>query len=360
MALADKPRPGIRRKGNRWEVYVRVSGELHRTSFPLTTPLVEMSDWQDRQRARLAPDPEGGLAADVTRYLLTVRHMPTFNERKRHLELWVAVFGTDRDPHSITTSEIDAQLSEWRASGLAPTSVRHRRTALLHLFNKLYGDKENPVRRSWRPSDPKPEPRAIPPAVLKQILRSITGPKTRARLRVIAATGLPHKQVMLIRPEDIDWTRSRVRIAPRQKGAGAAGRWLPMNRHARFAFRALAKADAFGEFSTGAMRITWQRALKRLNLPASIRPYDVRHTAGTLLYQATRDLATVARLLGHSDPRTAARYSIEAHVEVDTAAMELLSKAYRPKSAKVRSLKGESQPAGKLPTRTQLERRKKS
>lgn len=353
--------PGIRRRGNRWEVYVRVAGELHRTSFPLTASTAEMLDWQERQRAKKASEPAGGLAAEVNRYLLTVRHMPTFSERQRHLELWVAVLGPERDPHTITTAEIDATLSAWRTAGKAPTTVRHRRTALLHLFNRLYGKgKDNPVKASWRPADPKPEPRAIPPAVLKQILRAITGPKTRARLRVIAATGLPHKQVMAIEPHDIDWQRSRVRITARHKGAGAAGRWLPMNRHARFAFRAMARVEAFGAFSTGAMRITWRRALKRLGLPLSIRPYDLRHTAGTLLYQATGDLATVARLLGHSDSRTAARYSIEAHADLDTAAMDMLSKAYGRKVTKLRTSAGESHPQTRLPTGKQLEKRRKS
>lgn len=338
MGRRKQPK-GERRHGAGWEVYVRVNGELRRKFFPLDSAPAERRAWRILQQ-HTAPKRvhDGTLAGDIADYLSTVKHMPTYAERKFHLDQWIKVFGPDTPRGSITTTQINAALSHWRSDGKSATTVRHYRTALLHLFHRLDGkDAANPVRASWRPPDPPLQPRAIPPSTLRAILKAIKGPKTRARLRVMAATGLPHKQLMHLQPSDIDWAHSRVKIQARSKGHGAPARWLPLNKHARFALRAMAKTDAWGEFSSGAMRTMWQRALERLGLPLTIRPYDVRHTAGTLLYQATGDLATVARLLGHADPRTASRYSMEAHADVDAQAMAKAGKQLAAKLARSRN-----------------------
>lgn len=320
MTARKKKRPGIRRKGNRWEVEVRVLGTLHSRTFPLDTPDQVMQAWRESQR--VSPLPAGSFAEDVQRYLLTVQHMPTFHERKYHLQQWQTALGAHRSRSTITTTEINQVLSAWKAAGKSNTTVRHYRTALLHLYHRLDGPQAyNPVRASWRPQDPPPAARAIAPTLLRRILKAIQGPKTKARLWVMATTGIPQTQLMALTPESVDWQQSRVLVGARRKGAGTANRWVPLNRSARAAFRSLSKYEAWGRFSVGAMRITWQRALTRLKLPATLRPYDVRHTVGTELYKATGDLSTVARILGHADVRTTSRYSLEAHATTDAAAM---------------------------------------
>lgn len=320
VRLTMKKTPGIRRKGRRWEAYIRVSGILHTTTFPLDTPIAVMQVWREQQRGERLT--RGSFAADVAAYLKTVAHMPTLEERTFHLQWWIAQLGAERSRYTITTTDIDQALSALRASGKAATTVRHYRTALLHLFNRLDGrDARNPVRSSWKPKDPPPEARAIPPGTLRAILKAIKGPKTKARLWVMATTGLPQKQLMQLTPNAIDWALSRVRVPARRKGAGVAGRYVPLNRSARWAFRSLDKHHAWGPFSIGGMRKVWQRALTRLGLPLTLRPYDVRHTVGTELYRITGDLSTVARVLGHADVRTTARYSLDAHARADASAM---------------------------------------
>ena len=330
---------GIRRKGRRYEAYVRVNGELRTKTFLRDTPLGHIQAWQVGQRLLRKQVIAGSLADDVEQYLKTVQHMPTIAERRFHLQQWVKWLGGERSRATITTTEIDQVLSTLRLEKSA-TTVRHYRTALLHLFHRLDGkDAPNPVKASWRPPDPPPQPRAIDPAIVRTIIAAIRGPKTRARLWVMATTGLPHKQLMQLSASAVDWDRARVRIPARHKGAGAAGRWLPLSPEAVRAFRALDTEEAWGPFSAGAMRITWQRALTRLKLPKTLRPYDLRHTAGTLLYQVTGDLATVARLLGHADQRTASRYSLEAHADLDALAMAKVGRVLEPALEKKKKTK---------------------
>lgn len=318
--VQKRQRKLIRRKGNRWEVGVTVQGKRISRTYPLDTDDQTMRAWAEKQRVQKLPGE--CLARDVETYLQTVQHMPSYKERVFHLQWWVNHFGPDKIRTTITTTDINQALSSLKASGKSNTTVRHYRTALLHLYHRLDGaDETNPARASWRPADPPIQARAIDPAIVRKILKVIRGPKTKARLWVMASTGIPHKQLMQLVPSSVDWDRSRVLVNPRRKGAGASGRWLPLNRHARFAFRALERAHAWGAFSAQSMRKRWQEALETLKLPKTLRPYDVRHTVGTLLYKATGDLATVARLLGHASTKTAARYSVEAHEAIDSASM---------------------------------------
>ena len=134
---------------------VKIGGRRVERRFPAGTPLKTIKTWRDDTRVSLRrasgrANP-GTFADDAERYLLTVSAMPTFRERQAHIGLWVREFG-QRRRDSIRTSEIDAVLSRWLAQGLAASTVKHRRGALLHLWNRLDGpDAPNPVRRSNHP-----------------------------------------------------------------------------------------------------------------------------------------------------------------------------------------------------------------
>lgn len=137
---------------------------------------------------------------------------------------------------------------------------------------------------------------------------------------VLATTGLPHKLIMALRPEDIDWDGRRVLAHPRRKGTGTAKVWLPVSAVAIKALRAFDRADAWGAFSTSSLRKAWLRACRTVGL-IGVRPYDLRHAYGALLYRQTGDLATVQRLLLHADIRTTQRYAGEAEADLDARAV---------------------------------------
>jgi integrase len=314
----SKRTPGVRRKGNRWEVNVRVNGELHARTFPLDTPMSNMQNWRLAQRSR-APV-SGSLSAAITDYLATVTHMPSYADRKRDLETWAATLGGNRPRSAITTQEIDAALSGWLSQGYSPTTVLHRRTALLHLYNRLDGkDVPNPVKRSQRPQEPPPEPRHIPPQAIRRILAAITHPPTRARLAVMATTGLPHKQIGQLTKEM--WHGQTLQIPARQKGKGAPARLLQLSPQAVSALKQLDRLKAWGPFDRFNYRRAFRAACAKCGYPVTWRPYDVRHSVATWLYQATGDLATVGRLMGHRSQKTTARYAMTANAELDRAAM---------------------------------------
>lgn len=321
---------GVRRHGAGWQASVFVSGTLYCKQFPLPTPLEDMQAWRERTRIakHIAKPNAGTLAADAERYLKAVAAMPTIGERTRHIELWVDALGPTRWRGSITTDEISTILHQWRLTGgpngtpLSDTTVRHRRTALLHLWHTLDGkDEPNPVRRSWKPKDPKPAARALSPETITRILDAMPECKTKARLRVMATTGLPHTQVMQIHPaSDFDAAGARLRVRGRKKGDGTGDRWLPLSAAGVAALETFVAAKATGTFSASSVYKSWQLACRKVGV-TNARPYDLKHSFGTLLYQASHDLAAVARLLDVS-MTTAQRYTLGAHETVDRAVIQ--------------------------------------
>jgi integrase len=315
---------GERRHGKGWEVYVRVNGELRTKTFPLHSTPAQRQSWRIALQHGAVPSlPREALGRDAVRWLQTVKHTADYPNKRTYMAHWLAKLGRSTPRDEITSARIATVLSDWLHEGYSPTTVRHHRTALKKLWEFCDGKAAaNPVRDTPRPRDVAPEVRAVPIAHVQAVLEKLRG-KTRARLRLMLATGLPHAQVMQLTEHSWDKERRMLRIGSRKKGRGSAGRQLPLSDVAEAALREFHQADAYGAFSQSAMHSAVHRACDALGLPR-FRPYDIRHLFGFRVYALTGDLHTVARLLGHSDIRTAARYAAAAFDEVDRKVMEKL------------------------------------
>ncbi len=307
---------------------VRAAGRRAEKRFPPGTPLKDIRVWRDETRVRLrtasAGIARGLFSKDAARYLLAVGSMPTFSERRRHIELWVAEFG-QRRRDTITTPEIDEVLSRWLNEGLAASTVKHRRTALLHLWHRLDGkDAATPVRRSLVPAEPEPEPRGLPYPLVQRLLdvmpdqgQGVKGQtrdvasKTKARLTLMAYTGLPPRTIMRLRPGDVRWDAGAVFIQGRRKGKGTKGQTIPLTSAGLEALRRFDELHCWGPFSTSSVWMSFQRACAKLDLKG-LRPYDLRHSFGTAVYAATGDLRATQQLLGHASRTTTDRYTLAA------------------------------------------------
>jgi site-specific recombinase XerD len=116
----------------------------------------------------------------------------------------------------------------------------------------------------------------------------------RAFFRWCELTGLiernPAAHVRLARPP-ASVTRHMTR--------GEAGRFLRTIRRARNPLSARDHAL----FAT----LVWT-GIRRARIQKALSVHSLRHTFGTLLYQATRDLVLVSRALGHRDVKSTQRY----------------------------------------------------
>ena len=297
---------------------VRGGGRRREKRFPPGTRLSAVKAWRDETRVQLrkasAKARRGTFANDATQYLMSVTAMPTYVERRAHVELWITEFG-QRRRDSITTTEIDAILSRWLGEDLAASTVKHRRTALLHLWNRLdrnHHDATNPVRGSIIPAEPDPEPRGLPYSTVQRILDTMpergqavkgkardTASKTKTRLALMAYTGFSPATIMRLRPQDVRWEAGAVFVKGRRKGKRTKGQMIPLTSEGLAALHRFDELDCYGSFSTSSVWKSFQRACEKLEL-SGLRPYDLRHSFGTAVYAATGDLRAAQQLLGHA------------------------------------------------------------
>lgn len=322
--------PNIYRTPRGFRVFVRVapgSGGLKSRSFDRTATLTEMKQWREEQRVEHRKAPRaalerGTLAADAAHYLKLVATMPTFKDRERDINSWIAVYGA-RHRHGLTKQDYQLQLQEWKLRGkggkpLAASTVNHRRTAIEHLYTTLDGEAApNPLREISPFDEPPAEPRAIPMKDVRAILAAMPPSKTRARVKVLAWTGIRGRSELgKMKPEHVDLQRRQCWVPTGKKGKP---RQLELNEDGIKAWREFIAAKAWGTYSKDSLRNSFRRAVKAVNaarkkakqplLPAGLRVYDLRHSIATALLEAGADLSDVQEHLGHTSPRMTRRYA---------------------------------------------------
>jgi site-specific recombinase XerC len=334
----------------RVRVTFRVHGKQHEHHFPAHASKRERQKWIERERTRLSDDlpvaTSGTLAGDVERYLATLAHRPRLKAERAHdLKFWVARFGT-QPRHTLKAADLSAALSELRTTKAAAT-CNHKRIALSHLWSTLDGRRAPNLLRDVPGFDePEPEPRDLPDYLIDRILAQMTlerGPKgekrphqTKARLRVIADTGLTPAQMKRLQPDDLHLDASWVYVRRRLKGKGVKGSPKPLTAAGVAALRAFVAAKAFGEWSVQGANKTWRLACRKAALLKETtkderaiieraRLYDLRHSFGTKVFRATGSLHTTGELLDHRSQKTTRRYALGAIPAHLRAAVETIN-----------------------------------
>lgn len=179
--------------------------------------------------------------------------------------------------------------------------------------------------------EPAPVPRAVDYETIAAIIdampdrgRPVKGQTpstisaTKARVRCLAYSQITPKQLGQLTPDDLDLRAARLRLPARRKGAGADAVWVPLLPKAVQAFREFDRLKLYGPFSQRALAHSWGKAATKAGAP-HVRPYDLRHTYGTLVYRATGSRDAVQQLLQHADWTTSARYAMGAEDDVRRA-----------------------------------------
>lgn len=258
-----------------------------------------------------APDttPErGSFDADIARYLLQVQAMPTYAQRKQHLELWIFALGASRQRSTIAAADIRAQLHTWRLQWSAATCNKLR-TALMHVWSVLDGKgARNPVRDvpKFRVADPLP--RGRDPHVIDAALRKTVRSRSRACCRVLLWTGMRPVELERAEPDDLNLKAQTVIV---RTAKGGRTRAIPLTPQAISAWKEFARDVGWTTSPRLPQTAPLNRWLKRVT-GFKMRVYDLRHSYGTALARAGTRLDVIAALMGHSTLELARRYVLAA------------------------------------------------
>ncbi len=233
-----------------------------------------------------------------------------------------------RPRHAITSDDITATLAQWRAEGYAQSTLILLRMVLSNVWTVLDGKNAvNPVRDVPRPTEPPLAVRALDYADIDRILAAMQPSASKARLAMMAYTGMRPVQLKRLTPGDVDLERASVTV-PGVKGG--ASRVLPLTTGGIEAARLFVAMAAWGTFDTSGLRRTMREAAFRAGIQNDrMTPYMLRHSFGTELVRAGADAQAVAEMLTHSSLRMLRRYTLAAIPSRQDAAVELFNSRRR-------------------------------
>jgi integrase len=306
---------GVSRRGNVLRVYVCVGTGPHRrqaeTHFPIGTSADTIKRWRDKTREALrakvprSGDP-GSMHADAQRYLPQVKAMPTYAQRRDHIEMWVKALGENTPRREVGAEQIRTILNRWMDEGIGPATCNKRRTALMHMWSTLDGKgAANAVRDVKKFRAPDALPRGHDPHVIDAALKQAPRCRSRAACRVLLWTGLRPIELDRAEPDDFNPTHHTLVV---RTAKGGRVRVRPLSPQAVSALREFEDADGWHHVPMAAPLGRWLKKITGLNL----RVYDLRHSYGTALARRQTRLDVIGSLLGHSTLELTKRYTLAA------------------------------------------------
>lgn len=244
---------------------------------------------------------------DVERYLETISSKGHRVNSQGYLAHWTAHF-KNHQRNKIT--DLDVQTA-FASIDQANSTKRHIRRALINFYEAMNGKSGyNPGRSLRQPPKDEEPVRDIPWPWIERLFKALPESRTKARLMLIAYVGLPHKQIALLKPSDLRLNKRQLIVHPRRKGAGAAGRAIPLSPVAIAALKEFKRLDAFGSFQNRQLVETFRSGAKKakLQLPEDVRPYDLRHSFLTEVARGGADIQDIATLGMHATLQQASRY----------------------------------------------------
>ena len=325
---------GIRQRGQgAIEGYFEFHGKTITRSFPQTTPLALIKTWRLQEQDRLKRlrgrvwKESATLAGAIEAFLPQIAAQPSAKNRARHLATWAEALGGNRLRATIEPAELQAVMQDWLRQGDSPATVVARRSTLKRLWAITDGiGADNPVTRTMAPRVPAPPPRGLPYETVTAILAAMKdSPREHAVCAVMAWTGLPPSQLKLLQPHDILWKTAQLKTPSRRKGRGSPGRVVPLLPQGVKALQAFDALKMYGRINNHQVRRRFRAACRRVGIE-HVRPYDLRHSFGTLIYRSTGDISTTAYLMGHTGIQTTMRYTLSA---VPRVALDAIKRTQR-------------------------------
>lgn len=222
----------------------------------------------------------------------------------------IAAFG-HLAPHQVNPLMVGALVAEWRKK-FSANYTYNRRQSLQEFLGYLTHFGAQPMKP---PRVPYPANRAI---VMRgdELARLLTNPPAYVRLYILLylQCGLRRAEALAVTPRT--WDRENHTVSVKVKGGHT--RTLEVTADVENMFAAAGNdPDPDTSFihilrgrriSDSALRQAWRRHRRACGIPDTVTAHDLRRSAATILYAATKDLRVPQQLLGHKSLASTLKY----------------------------------------------------
>jgi integrase len=307
----------LRKRGSKWHVQVRRSGQSMTRSF---THKADAEAWG----RKIERDIDTGDLSDTDRLSRVVlrelleRYSSEVIPKKRSGV--IEQFFVDRFlRHPIAALPLSRlspiHISQYRDERLQVVtgSTVHRELGVLrHVFEVARKDwgiplKSNPVHGITMPSVGRPRERRVSEAELSSLRLTCSHQLLWQVITIALETGMRRGEIVNMRWEDIDWEVGTLHIPVTKNGHP---RTIPLTGKALETLRELPRTDEAVFSMTGnAVRLAWVRLKEKAGV-VDLRFHDLRHEAVSRFFEMGLSIPEVALISGHRDPRMLFRYTV--------------------------------------------------
>jgi site-specific recombinase XerD len=181
---------------------------------------------------------------------------------------------------------------------------------------------EKSLGKEWKLSGLiRPKPRKKLPVVLSRtevrtLLSLVRVPKYRTALTLIYACGLRLKEALLLRVDDVDTDRAQLRI---RNGKGGKDRYVPLSdkaleilqgrRTERPSSYLFCGRVADRHLHPSAVQRMFKAVVVQSGIKKAATVHTLRHSFATHMLESGVSIRVIQQMLGHTSPRTTARYT---------------------------------------------------
>lgn len=182
---------------------------------------------------------------------------------------------------------------------------------------------EKSVGKEWKLSGlVRPKPRKKLPVVLsrkevKTVLSLVRVPKYKTALTLIYACGLRLKEGLLLRVDDVDADRAQLRV---RNGKGGKDRYVPLSDRSLEILHGHQQADSPSTYlfhgrdadrhlHPSAVQRTFKAVVVQSGIKKAATVHTLRHSFATHMLESGVSIRVIQQMLGHTSPRTTARYT---------------------------------------------------
>jgi integrase len=322
----------IRRRGATWQVQVRRQG--HATLSRTFRLKADAEQWARQKEAEID---RGELSVD-TRLLrshtlaqLLERYASSVVPHKRGAERELYMLRVVlRHPlarlslHRLTPAEI-AKYRDERLDTVTGATVRRELAIVRHCIQVARNEwgfvlPSNPVDQVKLPAPNNPRERRASKSELERLFEACEvrgNQRLSSVIELAVETGMRRSELLGMRWADIDLEARTVLLRNTKNGHPRA---VPLSPRAVGIIRTTPRVgDTVFPISANALRLAWERLRRRAGV-SGLRFHDLRHEAVSRFFEKGLNMAEVAAISGHRDPRMLMRYT---HPKAEAIAAKL-------------------------------------